>query len=75
MKTEKLARVRYDESKDSFVLELWDNVSGEWDFSMSVRCVESMNAPGSTEYIHFSFMKEIVKCVELGYAVHFAKEG
>lgn len=74
MKTEKMARVRYDEKEDSFVLELYDSECESWGLCRSTRCVDATHAPGVTDYIHFSFMKEVVRLVELGYDVYF-KEG
>lgn len=71
MKTEKLARVRYDEKEDEFILELYDEESESWGFSRSARCVQSVEYPGSTDYIHFSFMKEILRCAEFGYKIYF----
>lgn len=71
MKTEKLARVRYDAKEDEFVLEIWDNEFQSWGLCRAARCVDATNAPGVTDFIHFSFMKEVVRCAELGYSVHF----
>lgn len=74
MKTKLKARVRYDEKDDCFVLELWDEDFKSWGFSRSSRCVAAKGGNGETNFIHFSFMKEIVRCAELGYSIHF-KEG
>lgn len=75
MNNRKLARVRYDEKKDEFILELWDDEFRSWGFSRSARCVEGKNTGAGADFIHFSFMKAIVECCEFGYTVRFAGEG
>ena len=75
MKTEKLARVRYDQKEDSFVLEVWQSDCNEWGFDCSVRCVQSKNGGEGPDFIHFSFLKSVIRLAELGYSIHFAKEG
>lgn len=73
MKKENYARVRYEKDTDSFVLELFDHETEEYEFSVSARCFKAEHGGENADYIHFSFMKEIVKCCELGYQVHFFK--
>lgn len=64
---EKFARVRYVEDKDEFVLELYDDTDGEWNFCCSCRCVEGKDTGNGKDFIHFSFMKECVRASQLGF--------
>lgn len=65
-KQKKLAKVHYNPETDSF--ELWIMTDGEWGFSCSSKC---RKVEGDTEanHIHFSFLKEVLKCIKLGYDV------
>lgn len=64
----KYAKVHYNEVTDSFELWLKNEADADWGFSRAAKCVPAQKDP-DTNYIHFSFMKEIVKCAELGYEV------
>lgn len=65
-KQKKLAKVHYNSDTDSF--ELWLKRDDEWGFSCSTKC---RAAEGDTEpnFIHFTFLKEVLKCIQLGYEV------
>ena len=65
-KQKKLAKVHYNPDEDSF--ELWLMIDGEWGFSCSSQC---RMVKGDTEanHIHFSFLREVLKCIQLGYDV------
>ena len=64
----KQAKIVYNEATDAFELWLRSDPDADWGFSIAAKCVPSKNDP-ETNYIHFSFMKEILKCAELGYEV------
>lgn len=61
-----MAKVHYNPETDSF--ELWLNCDGEWGFSCSTKC---RTVEGDTEpnFIHFTFLKEVLRCIKLGYDV------
>lgn len=68
MKKIKQAKVRYNAQEDSFELWLRNSEDEEWGFSRSAKCytVEGDKEPN---HIHFSFLKEVLKCIVLGYEV------
>lgn len=65
-KRKMMAKVIYNKEEDSF--ELWINTGDGWGFSRSTKC---RIVEGDTEanFIHYSFMKEILNCINLGYEV------
>lgn len=69
MKKELLAKVTYNDAEDAFELWLYDNDSREWGFSRSAKCQTLDGQEGEAEFIHFSFMTEILRCATLGYKI------
>jgi len=67
-KQKKQAMVKYNESSDSFELYIRNNENAEWGFSCSAKC-RSVEDEVETNFIHFSFLREILRCLELGYEV------
>lgn len=67
-KRKMMAKVQYNEQEDSF--ELWIRTSDkeEWGFSRSSKC-RAIEGDTETNFIHFSFLKEVLKCIQLGYEV------
>ena len=67
-KQKKQAMVKYNESNDSFELYIRCNEKAEWGFSRSTKC-RSVEDEVETNFIHFSFLREVLRCIELGYDV------
>ena len=67
-KQNKLARVHYNEREDAFELYIYDNESKEWGFSCSTKC-RAIEGETEANFIHFTFLKEVMKCLKLGYEV------
>lgn len=65
-KQNKMAKVHYNQNTDSF--ELWINTDGEWSFCCSSKC-QALKEGQAATHIHFSFLKEVLKCTYLGYTV------
>lgn len=65
-KAQKIAKVHYNKRTDTF--ELYIKVDGEWGFCCGARCYQ---VEGDTEanHIHYSFLKEVLNCIKLGYEV------
>ena len=66
-KQKKTAMVRYNKHQDAFELYIRD-ADGDWALCCSSKC---RAVEGETEktHIHFSFLKEVLRCIELGYDV------
>ena len=62
------AKVQYNKQDDSF--ELWIRTSDkeEWGFSCSTTC-RALEGETETNFINFTFLKEVMKCLKLGYEV------
>lgn len=68
MKKQKAAYVKYNENEDSF--ELWiECEDGTIGFSRSAKC-QALNGEGDTDFIHYSFMKEILNAISCEYHVY-----
>lgn len=65
-KQNKMAKIHYNQDTDSF--ELWINTDGEWGFCCSSKC-QALEEGQETTHIHFTFLKEVLKCIKLGYTV------
>ena len=65
-KQNKMAKVYYNPYTDSF--ELWINTDGKWGFCCSSKC-QALKEGQETTHIHFGFLKEVLKCIKLGYTV------
>lgn len=66
-KRKMIAKVHYNEMEDSF--ELWLSTDGEeWGFSCSSRC-RAVEGDSEANFIHFSFLKKVMECINLGYDV------
>ena len=70
------ARLKYYEEysshcKDGYALEL--NSDGEWGLSHFWRCVRhsKQTENDEAEFIHFTVLTEVEKCLALGYEVEF----
>ena len=67
-KQKKMAKVHYNPEKDSFELWLRSNDNEEWGFCCSSKC-QALEGETETNFIHFTFLKEVMKCIQLGYEV------
>lgn len=67
-KHKNMAKVHYNPEEDSFELYLKNYDDEEWGFSCSSKCrtVEGFDEPN---FIHYTFLKEVLKCLKLGYEV------
>ena len=65
-KQKKLAKVHYNPEADSF--ELWLMTDGEWGFSCAGKCYK-VEGDAEANHIHYTFLKEVLKCIRLGYDV------
>lgn len=66
------AKVQYNPEEDSFELWLRSSDKEEWGFSCSSKC-RAIEGETETNFIHFSFLKEVLRCVDLGYEVFEAR--
>lgn len=67
-KQKKMAKVHYNQKEDSFELWLRSNANEEWGFCCSSKC-QALEGEAETTHIHFSFLKEVMQCIKLGYEV------
>lgn len=67
-KAKMMAKVHYNREEDAFELWIKSSSEKEWGFSCSSKC---RKVEGDTEanHIHFSFLREVMQCLELGYDV------
>ena len=68
MEKEKYAKVVFNNLEDSF--ELWLDPEGndDWGFACSTKC-RAIGNEEDTNFIHYEFMMEILRCICLGYKV------
>lgn len=64
--------VKYNPDGDKFELYIRSSENEEWGFSCSTKCM-AIEGETETNFIHFSFLKEVMKCIELGYEVFEAR--
>ena len=69
MKNKLAAMVRYNDENDSFELWIEDANTHDFKFSRSAKCCKSTNGDPDPNYIHYSFLAEILRCVTLGYEI------
>lgn len=79
---ELIARVRYEkgippkkgiqEVIEGFVLESWDEDLECWGLIIKSYC-RAIDGTSEKDFIHWSFLYEVFKCIEFGYSVHWAK--
>ena len=67
-KQKAMAKVHYNEQEDSFELFIRSNDKEEWGFCRSTKC-RALEGETEANFIHFSFLKEVMKCITLGYEV------
>ena len=67
-KQKPLAKVHYNPDEDSFELRIYDSHTDEWGFVCSTKC-RAVKGDPETNHIHFTFLKEVLKCIRLGYDV------
>lgn len=86
-KQELTARVRYIKGKpeaertgkwadeEQFVIEIYDEETESWNFSTGVPLVHSKEFPKQKEanFLHYSFVKEILRMLDMGYKIHEAR--
>lgn len=64
------AMVKYNNDNDAF--ELWirrsDGDDGDWGFCSSAKCYALGDEP-EANFIHYSFLIEVLKCAMLGYEI------
>lgn len=72
MANKKFARVRYVEAVDGFALEVFNTETKEWDLNTTARCIQGVNMGCGTDYIHYNFLREVLKLIALGYEVKAA---
>ena len=67
-KKKNMAKVHYNPETDTFELWLKTSKETEWGFCCSTKC---RMVEGDTEanFIHFSFLREVMNCLALGYEV------
>ena len=63
-----MAKVQYNEREDSFELWIRTNEKEEWGFCRSAQC-RAIGDETETNFINFTFLKEVLKCIKLGYEV------
>ena len=66
------AMVKYNPDQDSFELYIRSNDNEEWGFCCSSQC-RAIEGEKETNFIHFTFLKEVLKCINLGYEVFEGK--
>lgn len=67
-KQKMMAKVHYNAEEDSFELWIRNSDKEEWGFSCSTKC-RAIEGETETNFIHFSFLKEVLQCIKLGYDV------
>ena len=85
-KQELIARVRYIKGKpeaeragkwddeEQFVIEIYDEETESWNFSSGVPLVHSKEFPQEeANFLHYSFIKEILRMLDMGYEIHEAR--
>ena len=68
MANTKMAKVSYNSVEDKFELWIYSEEDDEWGFSCSTKC-RAIEEGGETNFIHFTFLKEVLRCAELGYKI------
>ena len=63
-----MAKVHYNSEEDSFELYLKTGKDEEWGFACSSKC-RAVEGDTEANFIHFTFLKEVLNCIELGYDV------
>lgn len=71
-KQKKMAMVKYNPEVDAFELYLRNSDKEEWGFSCSAKC-HAIEGETEANFIHFSFLKEVMRCIDLGYEVFEAR--
>lgn len=66
------AMVKYNPDQDSFELYIRSSEKEEWGFCCSTKC-RAIEGETETNFIHFTFLKEVMKCINLGYEVFEAR--
>ena len=63
------ARIHYEPSEDSFQLQICSDADKEWGIVVSCQCKRDaeQHEAADTEFVHFSILKEIRRCIDLGY--------
>lgn len=67
-KQKKQAMVKYNPVGDVYELYLRNGEKEEWGFSCSARCW-AIEGETETNFIHYSFLIEVLKCIHLGYEI------
>lgn len=73
-KNKKLARVRYDDGKESgeerYILEIYDWDTASWGMVMSTRFVADARHPETgDEFVHYTLVTSIIQLVTNGYEI------
>ena len=59
----------YDE--EGFMIEIYDEETESWNFSSGVPLVHSKEFPQKeANFLHYSFLKEILRMLDMGYRIH-----
>ena len=66
------AKVHYNEQEDAFELWIRTSQNDEWGFARSSKC-RAVEGEAETNFIHYTFLKEVMKCISLGYEVFEGK--
>lgn len=70
MKKKPQAKIIYRASEDTFELWIKGVEEKEYDFCRSAKCRKAKDIPDDDyNYIHYSFMIELLRTIELGYDV------
>lgn len=62
------AMVHYNQNEDAYELYIRSNEHEEWGFSCSAKC-RAIEGETETNFIHFSFLKELLDCIAWDYQV------
>lgn len=66
------AMVKYNKTEDAFELYIRSSENEEWGFSRSTKC-RAIEGETETNFIHFSFLREVLQLLWLGYEVFEGK--
>ena len=62
------AMVKYNPDMDSFELYIRNSEKEEWGFCRYTQC-RAIDGEMETNFIDYAFLKEVLKCINLGYEV------
>lgn len=66
------AMVEYNKEADSFILYIRSDENEKWGLSKIAKCY-AVEGETETNFIHFTFLKEVLQCLKLGFEVFEGK--